>query len=335
MAVLLSAAAIVGHYESLLPGDWTAARRWIDSELNRLWRLRGAYPGLGSALSAMGLPNGTLLAHAVGGLLHGDGGEDIRDPWPVVESVLHNPKQLPPDLASSVGPVAAKLWDSLQPDRRALLKLLARFELSADQVQRWWVQEERAEAGIELDDPAILANPYLCFEADRGRVDSIPLRIIDRGLFPDPQVLAAIPIPEPSACTEAIDPRRGRALMLQTLEDAANDGHTLLPQDWLVERVRDAEVSPPCAISGDWITAFREGFAPELEVAQTAESPAWQLDRYAATRALIGARIKRRLGGARHGGEQDWRSLIDIALGGGVKPGDATEELARKEKALA
>jgi hypothetical protein len=336
VAVLLSAAAVVARYESLLPGDWIAARRWIDAELNRLWRLRGAYPGLGSALSAMGLPNGTLLAHAFGGLLHADGGEDIRDPWPIVEAALHDTEQLPPDLASSVGPVAAKLWDSLQPDRRALLKLLARFELSADQAQRWWVREERTAAGIDLDDEAILANPYLCFEADRGRVDSIPLRVIDRGLFPDPQVLAAVPIPEPSACAEAIDPRRGRALILQTLEDAADEGHTLLPQDWVVERVRDAEVSPPCAITGDWIAAFNDGFAPKLEGAKTAAgSPAWQLDRYAATRALIGARIKRRLSGARHVGEQDWRGLIDKALGSPAKKGDATEQTARNEKASA
>ncbi|MDP1627646.1 MULTISPECIES: ATP-dependent RecD-like DNA helicase [Pseudomonadota] len=336
VSVLLSAVAVVGRYEALLPGDWSAARSWIDTELNRLWRLRGAYPGLGSALSAMGLPNGTLLAHAVGGKLYADGGEDIRDPWPVVESVLHDPKQLPQDLAGSVGPAAAKLWDTLRPERRDLLKLLARFELSADQAQRWWVQEKRAQAGIDLADRAILTNPYLCFEADRGRVDSIPLPVIDRGLFPDPHVLAAIPIPAPSACAEAIDPRRGRALIIQALEDAAQDGHTLLPQDWLVERVRDAEVSPPCAITGDWIAAFEESFAPELEEVETATGASgWQLNRYAATRTLIGTRIKRRLGGARHAGEYDWPKLIDDALGGPAKKGDATEEMARKEKASA
>jgi hypothetical protein len=335
VAVLLSAAAVVGRYETLLPGDWGAARRWIDAELNRLWRLRGAYPGLGSAFGAMGVPNGTLLAHAIGRLLHADGGQDIRDPWPVVDAVLHDPAQLPPDLAGSVGPVAAKLWDSLQPERRALLKLLARFELSADQAQRWWVQEKRAETGIKLDDAAVLANPYLCYEADRGRLDSIPLPVIDRGLFPDPQVLAAIPIPEPSACAEAIDPRRGRALMIRTLEDAAaKEGHTLLSQDWLVERVREAEISPPCPLTGDWIAAFDRSLSPGLEKADTGTgAAAWQLDRYAATRTLIGGRIKRRLGGVRHTGEYEWRTIIDTALEGPVEKDDATEEMARKEKA--
>jgi len=337
IAVLLSASTVISRYQEVLAGDWDAARRWIDTELNRLWRLRGAYPGLGSTLSALGLPNGTLLAHAVGNLLHADGGPDIRDPWPVVEAVLHEPKKLPPDLAGSVGPVAAKLWSSLRADRRDLLKLLARFELSADQALRWWGHEARAQAGIALEDSAILQNPYLCFEADRGRVDSIPLSVIDRGMFPAPQVLAAIPVPPPSACAEPIDPRRGRALVIHALEQAAaNEGHTLLPQDWLVERVREAEIAPPCPITGDWITAFAEGFSPQLEPAETAKSgAAWQLDRYANTRTLIGTRVKRRLGGARHAGDHDWRKLIDQALASPAKTGDATEENARKEKASA
>ncbi len=337
VSVLLSAATVVSRYEALLPGDWAAARRWIDAELNRLWRLRGAFPGLGSALTALGLPNGTLLAHAVGNLLHADGGEDIRDPWPVVESILRDPTQLPSDLAGFVGPVAAKLWESLRPERRDLLKLLARFEISTAQAQRWWVREERTQAKIDFDDSAILANPYLCFEGDRGRVDSIPLPVVDRGLFPAPHVLAAVPIPAPSACAEAIDPRRGRALIIQTLEEASlEEGHTLLPQDWLVERVRAAEVSPPCAISGDWIDAFQTSFKPEIERVETAtRAPAWQLDRFVATRALIGARLRRRIGGARHGGDHDWQGLIDRALGGPAKEADTSEIMARKEKASA
>lgn len=336
VSVLLSAAAVVGRYEALLPGDWGAARRWIDGELNRLWRLRGAFPGLGSALSALGLQNGTLLAHAVGSLLHADGGEDVRDPWPVVETVLNDPTLLPADLQSSVGPASAKLWKSLSTDRRALLKLLARFELSAEQVTRWWVQEERASANIALDDGAILANPYLCFEADRGRLDSIPLRVIDRGLFADPQVLAAVPVPKPSGCSEAIDPRRGRALIVDALERAADDGHTLLPQDWVVQRVREAEVSPPCAIGGDWISAFKDTFEPVLtNVPMASGFPAWQLDRYAVTRELINSRVRRRLSGVRHEGEEDWRGRIDTALGGGMSDSDAIEEAARHEKAVA
>ena len=100
--------------------------------------------------------------------------------------------------------------------------------------------------------------------------------------------------------------------------------------------MRGAEVSPPCAISGDWIAAFKESFVPHLESVETAAGlSAWQLDRYAGTRALIGSRIRRRLGGARHAGEYNWRELIATALGGTAKNGDVSEGAARAEKASA
>jgi len=336
IATLLAASSTVARYEAILPGDWGHAHRWIDGELNRLWRLRGAFPGLGSALSALGLENGTLLAHAIGGLLHADGGIDVRDPWPLVGSLLADPTPLPQELRVSIGPVAAKLWSSLKPERRALLELLARFELSAEQVARWWVKERRKSSGIPHEDEAILANPYLLYEADRARPDPIPVRVVDRGVFPDPQVRTAVPVPLPSACPEPLDPRRARALMVDCLETAADEGHSLLPQDWLIDRVRTAEVSPPCAIGSDWVDAFGKELGRVIEAASTATGgPAWQLDRYAASRALIATRILRRISGARHKGDHDWRRRIDDALGGQAQRGDPAEEAARAEKAEA
>ena len=37
-----------------IEGPWDQALAWIDTQLNRLWKARGAFPGLGSALSAFG-----------------------------------------------------------------------------------------------------------------------------------------------------------------------------------------------------------------------------------------------------------------------------------------
>lgn len=337
ISVLLSASATIARYAEILPGDWDKARSWVDDQLNRLWRYRGAYPGLGSALSALGVENGTLIAYAIGNLLHGDDSDEIRDPWPLVDEVMQDPSRLPEDLARSVGPTVARLWASLSDERRALLKLLARFELSADQLRRWFVAEVRREAGIDVSDSEILTNPYICFEADRGRLDSIALKVIDRGLFPDPMVLAAAPVPAPSNCDEAIDPRRGRALMIQALERATGEGHTLLPQDWLIQKIRAEEISPPCSIGGDWMEAFKSGFAPELEAVAMADgSSAWQLDRYAGFRSLISSRIRRRLAGVRHEASHNWRARIDAKLPPFASVSDPEiEELARQEKAAA
>jgi hypothetical protein len=337
ISVLLSASAIIERYAEILPGDWAMARRWVDEQLNLLWRCRGAFPGLGSALTALGVENGTLIAHAVEHLLHADGGEEVHDPWPLVDEVLRDPMRLPAELGRGIGATIARLWDKLPEERRALLKLLARFELTSDQARRWFVKEERAKAGINVTDADILRNPYVCFELDRGRNDSIALKVIDRGLFPDAQILKAAPVPEPSNCPEAIDPRRGRALLIAALERAASEGHTLLPQDWLVRQVRGQDISPPCEIGGDWIDAFKSSFESELEPAAMADgTPGWQLDRYASYGSLIAARIRRRITGARHTADHDWRKLVDAKLPPASSAADKeTEELARQEKAIA
>ena len=337
ITVLLECSSLFDRIEKILPGNWNKARGWVDSQLNRIWRLRGAFPGLGSALTAFGLSHGSLVAHAVGHMLHADGSTDVRDPWPLVDKVLHEPALLPADLAATIGRNTVKLWDGLKPERRALLKLLPRFEISSEQATRWFVPEERDRAGISLTDREILENPYLCFERDRKRVDSIAVSTVDRGMFPDAVVTAAVPVPEPSSCSEPIDPRRARALMVATLDNAAADGHTLLPQTWLVQRVRDMEVNPQCAIGGDWVDAFQATLTDRLSVAWMADgAPAWQLPEYAQSRELISARVTRRLAGRRHGGDHDWRGLIDGRLPPFAEASDPeTEELARQEKAAA
>jgi len=337
ITVLLSCQAMLGKWEKLVPGDWRAAREWIDRQLNRLWRMRGAFPGLGSTLSALGISHGTLIAYAIGRLLHEDGSQEVRDPWPMVDKVIRDPKLLPADLATMVGASTAKLWEGLRPERRALLKLLARFEITADQAKRWFVAEERAEAGIDVSDDLILKNPYLCYEADRGQPDAIGLGAIDRGLFPAPEVAAAVPIPEPSACGEPIDERRGRALMLDTMDRAAREGHTLLPQSWLVQRVRDLGIAPKCEITSDWVETFSASLKERfVSTAMADGSAAWQLREYADMREIISARVNRRLAGKRHAGDRDWRALIDAELPPFAEAGDPEmEEAARQEKATA
>jgi len=337
ITVLLASASLLERLESVVPGNWSAARSWVDTQLNRIWRLRGAFPGLGSALTAFGLTHGTLVAHAIGQQLHADGSQEVRDPWPLVEKVLHEPNMLAPDLAATIGSTAAKLWSSLKPERRALLKLLARFEITADQATRWFVTEERKRADITASEAEILANPYLCFEDDRGRLDSISLSVVDRGLFPEATVAASVPVPDPSRCSEAIDPRRGRALMINTLDQAASEGHTILPQSWLVQRVRDLDISPQCAIGADWIEAFEPFLKVRIVVAKMADgTPAWQLQKFTQTRDIISARVKRRLAGKRHVGEHDWRALIDKQLPPFADASDPEEEeLARDEKTKA
>lgn len=339
ITVLLACSSLLERLQKIVPGNWSSARTWIDAQLNQIWYLRGAFPGLGSALTAFGLTHGTLVAHAIGQKLHVDNSQEVQDPWPLVEKVLHEPTMLPNDLAATIGTDTAKVWDNLKPERKALLKLLARFEITAEQADRWFVQDERSRANITASDKDILANPYLCFEDDRRQVDPISVTVVDHGLFPDNNIVENMPVPDPSCCGEATDRRRTRALMIATLEQAASEGHTLLPQSWLVQRVRDLDIAPQCAIGTDWIETFNAFLQEKIDLVRMADNaPAWQLKRYTVSRDLISARVKRRLAVKRHTGEHDWRAVIDQWL----PPFNSTndndhemEESARCEKAIA
>ena len=69
VASLVACAATLHRIRGRIEGPWDGALRWIDAQLNRLWKARGAYPGLGSALSAFGyewgFQHGSLLAYPI------------------------------------------------------------------------------------------------------------------------------------------------------------------------------------------------------------------------------------------------------------------------------
>jgi hypothetical protein len=339
ITVLISCASLLQRYEKILPGNWLLARDWVDSQLNRIWRMRGPFPGLGSALTAFGFNNGTLIAYEIEQLLNAGDSKQIRDPWHLVDKVIHDPTLLPSDLAPMIGPNVAKRWDALEPERRSLLKLLARFEITEGQATRWFVLEERERSQILLSDQEIISNPYLCFEADRGGrgSDPISVRTIDRGLFPEGIIAAVAPVPKPSCCSEPIDPRRVRALFISSLDIAGSRGHTLLPQNSLVQRTRSLDVVPRCAVGSDWFNAFAPDLAPRLDKVSLEDgSPAWQLREFTVIRELIAATVKRQLAGKPHVGNHNWGDVIDDALDPLSEAVEQeTEERARKEKARA
>jgi hypothetical protein len=135
MASLLACAESLRRATGVLPGPWDQCLRWIDARLGELWKARGPCPGLGAALSAFGLEFGTFVARALA--------EKAGDNAP---------------LAKSIGKTLATKWSRLPDQRRALLKLVSRFEITREQAIRLYVQEVRADAGIDATDKSILAS---------------------------------------------------------------------------------------------------------------------------------------------------------------------------------
>jgi hypothetical protein len=247
-----------------IEGPWDQVVGWIDTQLNRLWKARGAFPGLGSALSAFGydwgFQHGSLLAYELEILREKKGG----DPWKLVETVMDEPAKLGGDTAKLLSAGMRKGWKRLNPERRALLQLLGRCAISENEALRFYDATSRADAGIGATDAELLANPYFLFEGDRRSVDPVSFGVVDRGLFPDESIRKEFPVPAPSRIDDPADGRRVRALVVDLREEASAQGHTVVPRSWVIRRARERELQPPCPLGENVLDAAEESFGLDV-----------------------------------------------------------------------
>ena len=244
------------------------------------------------------------------------------------------------------GPVAKLLtdglrkgWKRLADERRALLQLLGRCAISEDQALRMYDTTARAKASVEASDAELLRNPYLLFERDRRAADPIAFGAVDRGLFPDEAVREQFPVPEPSRIEDPADERRVRALVVDLLEHAAAEGHTLLPRSWVIHRARERALQPPCPLGENVLDAREESFDPVIaRVATRAGESAYQVERLVECRKIIRREVLGRKKGKPHVADLDWRGLVDAGLDEPLPANPQErrlEERARREKAAA
>lgn len=340
IAALMSVKEALTAYNEKFGGDFTTQLKWIDQRLGELWNLRGPYPGLGSVLCAMGVEYGYQLAYHC----WEQAGEN-GDPWPVLATFVENSKSLPKDLKAQVTGFT-DMWKFLASDRGAkrltLAKLLARFYLTFEQAVRWWDPAARNNAklhfaGKEISDAAILRNPYTLYECDRLQPEPIAFRTIDQGAFPEKQVANVHPIPAPSVMTGPVDGRRLRAATAAVLEDAADNGDTLLAREEIIARVKKLNLSPALPATEDQYEIHGDKLAPVITPCMLKNGkPAYQVDRLVVTREVIGSTVQKRVKmGSRLDVNIDWRAEIDREFQKTAAPKGSLEERGRNEKAAA
>ena len=122
-------------------------------------------------------------------------------------------------------------WAGLTDERRALLQLLSRFDLTYEQARRWF-DGKRRERMLDwaMADAELIENPYRIVETDVGDENDRPIGMgkIDRGLLPDASIAARHPVPEPTNIGAANDARRVRGAITSVLRHAASGGDSLL-----------------------------------------------------------------------------------------------------------
>lgn len=338
IAALLACRAALLRSAELFNVATATQEAWIDQQLGRLWKKRGPFPGLGAVLGATGVP----MAHFVAQALIDKVGED-GNPWTAWQAAVADPrKHLPADLARRLDSTIAKSWQKMQPQRRQVLELLSRIDLTAEQAGVLAVPETRAEQGVVLDDAELLRNPYLVYEATRLTPFPVAIGTVDRGVFPTAFVRERHALPEQSVVRTVVDSRRLRALSIRELEIATVRGDTLAPRAALIASLRrsapekDEHHTP---VTADLLAvAEDEQFPGEIRLVEMADgSRAYQLERLAKAGELIRSTVVKRAAGQPHKISADWRRELDQQLGALPAEGEERdkEERARQEKAAA
>jgi hypothetical protein len=237
----------------IAPGPWDEREEWLNQEIARTWDDRGAFPGTGATLEALGMRLGTSLVlelRASGRI------QSLDDPWPLLDSILR--EQAPPPQAAYMADIQAvrATWKGLSDERRALLRLLSRMDVSTAQARRWFDPTRRKGASRStVTDAAILANPYRIVECDIGDDDdhAIALATIDRGVLPAANIRAAHPVESPSRVESPLDGRRVRAALVCVLRDKAVEGDALLSELDALLALGKLDLAQPCEVPVDWL----------------------------------------------------------------------------------
>jgi len=321
--------------EGLVVGDWNKHLCWLNDVLAEVWQNRGPYPGAGSVLQYLGFESGTAYHRQclIPRFQKGD------NAWEYLLAVLDGRRKCDEQQYTRQLLQASDRWRAYSQTRRKLLSLLARFELSPQQVQRIANPDDRDNAGIVATDDQLLANPYLISEMDQGGFDSAPvaLEVIDRGMRPEGDAARFLSRDEAYAQD---DQRRVRAVAIAVLMNVAEQGDTLLPFSETLKRINKRFPERRiCRPDRDLVNAQASFYQQALDFREDADPPTMALkvlsELEQEVRRRLTSRVKRKNNPPPAG--WDWEELLkeEFKEGKGTKLPLDVEERARKEKAAA
>ncbi|MEM3765831.1 MAG: AAA family ATPase [Candidatus Bathyarchaeia archaeon] len=214
---------------------WKYRLNWLNKVLEEVWKNRGRFPGIGSVLEYLRFDKGIMYHRSVLSKMEVEG----KNIFNFVFDILNGKKKCPKCYEISFK-MAIRRWNSLPEKHKKLLQILSHFELSPAQIERVLNPTKRGEAGIKASEDEIIENPYVLCELDLGGLDEndysypIDFETIDRGMIPYEEISKIKGKIEPIPLD---DDRRIRALLIEILKEAAQEGDTCLPLDEAIKRI--------------------------------------------------------------------------------------------------
>jgi RecD/TraA family predicted helicase len=209
--------------------NWIERKAWLVSLQNELWKKRGPYPGLNSALETLDMSE--FMTFYKNAVVKNEGIEAKE----IIFKYL-NDKKLTAFIDNSIMPSTIKEYQKNwyvkldnQNKRDLIEKVLSRIDLKTSQV-RLLLDDKREQNNIYSSVDDILENPFLLQEEYVGNDvgDIINFEKIDHAVLPSQEINLEILVPKD-------DHRRLRALIIDYLKNIGV--HSFVDQDTILEKV--------------------------------------------------------------------------------------------------
>jgi len=350
--------SVLRNYEKLgigITANWGKSIEWCENRLKEVWFDRGAYPGLGAVLSALGLPYGFDIAKALK-LKYSD-----AELWDNICDGIDNLTELLPRAQKRIAMSLTKTQHEDFADRidsdRNYLQLLSRISLSLKQASFLLDESFRNKLNyaqyitdVHTDKPeymaGISANPYLLHEETYMLEPALQIGIgqVDIAMFPPDYVLEQYFGNEERIVNETDDPHRIRAIVTSILEHEAKKGSSLMLLNDVVEKVVmfrsdlpdiETKVQARTITSSRRTDFFGEMFSllPINVITDSGDKPetALQLNRLRKICDVINYIVHERLGKINNIND-DWDKQLNLVLQGEKSSNPEREKDSRDEK---
>ncbi len=252
---LLAIAESLRKASALLGKSFRKELDWIDTEISRIWDMRGAFPGMGSVLSALDMEDGNTIAWEIEKYILKQDGDLLKtDPWLIFEESLSEPDKYIATRGSDIFSATVKrIWITKPSRKKELYKLLSRCQLNNDQAK--YIIGSFSDKGSIT---GIAENLYSLYEKTRFNINGISFKQVDKALLPPEKIRKAFPLPEIAELADNLDERRLRAISVLILEEASNEGHSLLSFDEVLERMQSKALDEKFPVNEDVLESQME-----------------------------------------------------------------------------
>jgi ATP-dependent exoDNAse (exonuclease V) alpha subunit len=264
----------------IVRGYWDNHLLWIDRQLGKVKEGMGPFPSFANALIALGF----LYGHALEDDMRKQGKLTPKgDPWETWEEVIFGRINLGNRVYQGDLPHFRDMWLNESEERKSLLKLLSRFELTDRQIKNWFDPALRKKFAYEVNDAHVLENPYIMAEDDPGDKEHYPIAVetIDSGLFVDRAIQGDYLPVKPQAVESPLDTRRIRAIIVNILKRAASNGDTLLSVQEITETLNGLNLQRPTSVPLNYISTNLAFLQHKLDWFPLNGTAALQLKQYA------------------------------------------------------